>query len=156
MPGRWEGGSRSCSVSRFREPQAAGHRGLDRARGRLAEAADGCVAHPLPEICEQPALAFDRSVWLAPHEARHQLLLADGADAARHTLTAALLAEKACDALEHGPHGHRVVEHQHHARSERRARLAGVLEGQLEIEIARADEGACGTTEEDGLELRRG
>src|SRR5436190_698014 len=80
-------------------------------------------------------------------EAREQLLLPHGADAARHALPAGLVAEELRDAPQVRDHVDALVENEHDARAERRADLARVLEGQRHVDLVRGDEGAGRATE---------
>ncbi len=93
-------------------------RRVDRVVRGLAEAADRRVAHASPDLVEERELTASVAALRQPHE---RLLLAHGADPARHALPAALVAEEARDAHEQRTEVDGVVEREDDARAERRA-----------------------------------
>src|SRR5205085_4243505 len=88
-------------------------------------------------------------------EPAERFLLSHGPDAARDALAARLVAEELGDA-EHGVDEiRRLVVDDHDAGAERDARGARVLEGEQQVELLGADEGAGSATEQDGLRRPR-
>ena len=79
-----------------------------------------------------------------------RLLLADGADPARHALPARLVPEEGGDAQQERHQVDGVVEDHHHARAERRARGPRALERERQVELVGPDERAGRAAEQHG------
>ena len=123
-----------------------------RQRG-LAEAADRRVPGDRADVGQQRELGRGRARrGRRRAQPGHQLLLADGADPAGHALAAGLVAEEPGDPAQQVRHRDGVVEHQHHAGAEGRARRAHPLEGQRHVERVRADEHAGRAAEQHRLQ----
>ena len=107
---------------------------------RLAEPADRRVAHDLGDLVDQRELLLARADLAAVHQPVQRLLLANGADAARHALAARFVAEEPGDP-EHDVHQvDRLVQHHHDPGAQRVAPGARVLERELDVQIVRRDE----------------
>ena len=126
---------------------------------RSADSTASYAVWPRPQIdasrMHLPDLVEERELTLrvaAVRESHERLLLADGADAARHALPAALVAEEAGDAHEQRAQVDGVVERQDHARAERRADRPRAFERERSVERLRADEPARDAAEEHRLQ----
>ncbi len=113
---------------------------------------------PSPQmLASRITLARSRNSWRSPArglrgEAGEDLLLAHGADAARHALPARLVAEERRDPAQLVDQVDRVVEHEHDARAERRAGGPSALHRQRQIEVVGTDEAAGRAAQQDRLE----
>src|SRR6185436_1124619 len=142
--------ARSCGLTL--EDVEATDRRLHRARRRLPETADRCVAHALADLGDERELGRDAAARLAGPQARECLFLPHSADAARDALTARLVPEEPGDAHEERGKVDRVVEHEDDARAERRPRGARALERERHVEVVGPEEPTRGAAHQDGLE----
>src|SRR5262245_3200111 len=126
---------------------------LDGARGRLAEPADRRVAHALPDLADQRQLVVHRPARRPRPQPGERFLLANGADAAGHALSARLVTEERGDAHQRSRKVDRLVEGHDDPGAERRARGTGTLDRERDVELVGADEPSRGAPEQDGLQV---
>ena len=133
--------------------QAARARAPTDGRGRgLPEPADRRVLHDPGEVVEQAQLGVPGRRRAAGQPGQ-RLLLAHGADPARHALPARLVAEERGDPAQRRGEVGDGVEGEHDARPERGPDLAGALQGERDVELVGQHEPARRAAEQHRPQL---